>query len=311
MDKPEIIFLVGPTASGKTQIAVYLAKRLCAEIISCDSMQIYKGMDILSAKPGAGLKKKIPHHLIGVVPVEKEYNVSRFRDQALKKAKALLKKNKLPLFVGGTGLYVSILLDGIFKSVPVNKRLRGRLLREAQRSGGKALYLKLKQCDPQAAARIHAHDTRRIIRALEVFRATGKPISQLQRSRRGLRGDYSVRIFCLDLPREELYRRIDCRVERMFRQGAVREVRGLLKKKIGRTASYAIGIRQIKGYLENSYGLEEAKELVKKNTRNFAKRQLTWFRKDKAIEWVRLRGDESPKNAAEKIIAAVNSKRKA
>jgi len=311
MDKPEIIFLVGPTASGKTQAAVYLAKRLRAEIISCDSMQIYKGMDILTAKPGAGLKKKIPHHLIGVVPVEKEYNVSRFRDDALKKAKALLKKNKLPLFVGGTGLYVSILLDGIFKSVPVNKGLRGKLLLEAQRSGGEALYLRLKQCDPQAAARIHAHDTRRIIRALEVFWATGKPISQLQRSRRGLRDDYNVRIFCLDLPREELYRRIDCRVERMFRQGAVREVRGLLKKKIGRTASYAIGIRQIKGYLENTYGLKEARELVKKNTRNFAKRQLTWFRKDKAIEWVRLRGDESPKNVAEKIMTAINLKRKA
>lgn len=283
--RTKLIFLVGPTAVGKTDLSVSLAKKINAEIISCDSMQVYKGMDILTSKPPAGTRKKIPHHLIDVVKPSCGYNVSKYRAQALKALAKIVKKGKVPFFVGGSGLYMSVVVDGIFEVKTEDPVLRKKLYARAQKYGSPKLHADLLKLDPQAAARIHPNDAKRIIRALEVCKVTGKPMSRMQQSRKGLGGEYDIRIFCLDMPREELDRRIDLRVERMFRQGLVQEVKKLLKARLSKTAAMAIGIKEVKGYLNKEYSLAEAKALVKKNTRKYSRRQMTWFRKDKRIIW--------------------------
>jgi tRNA dimethylallyltransferase len=298
---PRIIFLVGPTAIGKTNIALILAKKINAEIISCDSMQVYKGMDIITSKAPLNLRKKIPHHLIDVVSPDKEYNVSKYRKDAVAKIREILKKGKTPFFVGGTGLYMSILIDGIFKARAQSKTVRNRLYKEAEKFGNEYIYGRLKKVDPQAADKIHVNDTKRIIRALEVYEITGKPISRLQSERKGLADKYDIKIFCLNMEREKLYKKIEERVDKMFSGGLAGEVKKLLKRKLSKTASYAIGIRELKGYFDGSYGLEDARRLIKHNTRLYAKRQLTWFRKDKRIHWVNIKGKEKPKEIADRL----------
>lgn len=305
--KSRIVFLVGPTAIGKTNIALALAKKINAEIVSCDSMQVYKGMDILTSKPPAAFKKTISHHLISIVSADKEYNVSRYYKDASAKIKEIIRRKKVPFIVGGTGLYMSILIDGIFKSRPTGKATRSRLYGEAGEKGGEYLYRKLKDIDPQAALKIHPHDTKRIVRALEVYEVMGKPITSLQRQRQGLKDEYDIKVFCLNMERDKLYQRIEKRVDRMFAQGAVSEVKKLLRLKLSRTARYALGIREAKGYLDGLYGLEEAKRLLKKNTRNYAKRQLTWFRKDKRIQWLNIKYKEKSASIANRIFEKINS----
>jgi len=303
--KDRIIFIVGPTAIGKTEIAVILAKKLNAEIISCDSMQIYKGMNVISSSPAFRLRRKIPHHLISCVKPDKEYNVAKYRRSALKAIRQILIKNKTPLFVGGTGHYMSILIDGIFKAGPRNQKMRQELFKEAQEKGNMFLYERLTKIDPEAAAKIHPHDTKRIVRALEVFQTTGKPISELQKQRNGLQDKYDIRIFCLNMPRDKLNKRIEARVDRMFGLGLVREVKKLLKSKLSKTAAYAIGIRELKGHFDGLYNLEEAKALIKRHSRLYAKRQLTWFRKDKRIEWIEPADTEAFPSIAARIAARI------
>jgi tRNA dimethylallyltransferase len=298
----KIIFIAGPTSVGKTRTAVSLAKKINAEIISCDSMQVYKGMDILSSKPSVPLRKNIPHHLISILSPNSEYNVSRYSKEANKKIKDIFRKKKTPLIVGGTGLYISILLDGIFRLKTEDKRLRLRLEKEAQNRGSIYLHRRLEKCDPQAASKIHPNDARRTIRALEVFLTTGKTISELQKQRKGLARQYDVRIFCLNMERDKLYRRIGSRVDRMFKEGLVTEVKRLLKLRLSKTSQFAIGIREIKGYLGGLYGLEETKRLIKRNTCLYAKRQLTWFRKDKRIEWIDVGDKDTPAAVAGRIL---------
>jgi len=299
----KIIFLIGPTAAGKSSVAVELAKKINAEIISCDSMQIYKGLDIITSKPPVLLRKKIKHHLVGTVRPESEYNVSKYRREALKKIKEIIRKGKTPLFCRGTGLYLSILLDGIFKAKAQNPALRKKLYRQLERYGSAYLYKKLKRLDRQAGQKIHPNDIKRIIRALEVFEATGKPISALQKEREGLGKDYDVQIFCLDMERSSLYQRIDARVDKMFRAGLIKEVKSLLKKKLSKTSRYAIGLSELAGYFEGRYDLAEAKRLMKRNTRHYAKRQLTWFRRDKRIEWINIGAQDRPKQIAQRIFS--------
>jgi tRNA dimethylallyltransferase len=299
--KPKIVFLVGPTAIGKTKISVILAKKINAEIISCDSMQVYKGMDIVTSKPPLTIRKEVRHHLIDIISPIREYNVSRYRQAATRKIKEILNRAKTPLFVGGTGLYMSILIDGIFKSSPTNKNIRNHLYRQAEKQGSAYLYNRLKIVDPEAATKIHPHDTKRIVRALEVFKTTGQPISSLQKQRWGLPDKYDIKIFCLNMERNKLYKRIEKRVDSMFRKGLVKEAKKLLELRLSKTAAYAIGIKELKGYFTRSYDLEEAKQLIKRNSRLYAKRQLTWFRKDKRINWVNIDDREKPKEVACKI----------
>ncbi|MDD2752430.1 MAG: tRNA (adenosine(37)-N6)-dimethylallyltransferase MiaA [Candidatus Omnitrophica bacterium] len=301
MPKEKIIFLVGPTASGKSAAVVHLAKKIKGEIISCDSMQVYKGMNILTSKPPAALRKAVKHYLISAVSPEAEYNVSDYRKEALKKISQIQHKRKIPIFVGGTGLYMSVLINGIFAESRTDKAIRKRLGAQLEKFGSKYLHRKLEKVDPQAAAKIHPNDAKRIIRALEVFEATGKPISLLQQQRSGLDQDYEIKVFCLNLARQKLYQRIEQRIDRMLAQGLVREVKKLLKLKLSRTAQFAIGIKELKGYLDGEYDLEKAVEIMKLNTRHYAKRQLTWFRKEKRIQWINLKGKEKPQEVAEKI----------
>ena len=300
--KPRILFLVGPTATGKTAVAVVLARALNAEIVSCDSMQVYKKMDIITSKPGKRLSRSVKHHLVGSIGPAVLYDVSRYRRDAVKKIKEIVKRGKLPLFVGGTGLYMSVLIDGIFKLKAQDRAVREKFYKEAQAKGSQYLYKKLQKVDPEAAAKIHPNDTKRIIRALEVFKVTGQPISRLQKQRIGLAHKYDISIFALDMARDRLYKRIEERVEKMFQQGLVKEARSLCKSKLSRTASCAIGLRELRGYFDGAYGLDEAKSLIKRNTRRYAKRQLTWFRKDRRINWVHVSDKEVPGRIAERII---------
>jgi len=299
--KRKTVFLMGPTAIGKTETAICLARKINAEIISCDSMQIYKGMDIITSKPSAVLRRNVNHHLIDVIAPTKEYNVSMYRRDALKKIKEVIKKGRIPLLAGGTGLYMSILIDGIFTLEQKNKSIREGLYRLAESRGNQYLHKRLQNIDPEAALKIHPNDTRRIVRALEVFKNTGKPISFLQKQRKGLNQEYDVKIFCLNMPREKLYKIIDERVDKMFARGIVSEAKKLLKSRLSKTASSAIGLRELKGYFDGLYDLEEVKHLIKRNTRLYAKRQLTWFRKDKRINWINISDKEEPKEVAERL----------
>jgi tRNA dimethylallyltransferase len=305
--KKKIIFLTGPTAAGKTEVAIKLARRINAEIISCDSMQVYKGMEVISSQPGVRLRKIMPHHLLGILLSSKEYNVAAYRRDALKKIRQIIKKGKTPLFVGGTGLYMSVLLDGIFRVKAQDPLLRQRLYGQAEDSGSSFLYERLLKVDPVAAAKIHPNDTRRIVRALEVFEITGKPISLLQKQRKGITDKYDVKIFCLNMQRDKLYKRIKERLDKMFNRGLLAEVKRLLsRQRLGKTAAAAIGIKELKGYFEGAYDLSEAKRRMAHNTCLYAKRQLTWFRRDKRIEWIEIGNSEKPAAIANRIFEEIS-----
>ncbi|QAT16755.1 tRNA (adenosine(37)-N6)-dimethylallyltransferase MiaA [Candidatus Velamenicoccus archaeovorus] len=291
MKKPVVIFIVGPTGSGKTQVGLNLSRYLPCEYISADSMQIYKGMDIVTDKLVVSLRRKYPYHLLDVVPPSKEYSVAAFCLAAARKVRESVKRKKVPVVVGGTGLYVRSLIHGIFEERS-SAEIRSSLMHLAVEKGNSFLHQRLGQVDPQAAGRIHVHDTKRLIRALEVFEMTRRPISELQQKRQGLIVAYDVRIFGLERDRADLYARIDQRVDFMVHGGLLDEVRRLLRRCLGRTASQCIGVREIEGFLKGQYGLEEAVRLMKRNTRHFAKRQMTWFRREPGIEWIKVAADD-------------------
>jgi len=304
--KQRIIFLLGPTAVGKSEIAVKLALKINAEIISLDSMQVYKGMEILSAVAEVNLRKKVKHHLISYVSPKSEYNVAKFRESALKKIKEILKKGKIPLFVGGSGLYYKVLLDGIFTQDTQDNKLREKLYKEAKEYGSDFLYERLKKVDPLSSSKIHPHDLKRIVRALEVYEKTGIPISQWQKKRKGLLSDYEVKLIGLIRSKDSLIKRIQKRIENMFKKGLIEEVKKLLKIKLSKTASQAIGIKEISGYLENRYGLEEAKKLMIKNTLKLIKKQLTLFKKDKLIQWINIKDNQKDEEIVELILEKIS-----
>jgi len=286
----QIIFLVGPTASGKTTLSIKLARKLNAEIVSCDSMCVYKGMDILTSKPSAADRKKIKHHLIDIIPPAKEFSAAEYRRMAIDKIKDILKRGKTPLFVGGSGLYVRAVIDGLFPSAEKDPRFRKKQEELAKKYGKTYLYKKLEKTDPCRAKKIHPNDLRRVIRALEIYYTEKKKPSELDKATEPLK--YGFKIFGIRIDRDELYRNIDNRVEEMFEQGIVKEVRRLSKKKLSMTAGKALGYSEVLGYLKGTYSLEDAKELLKKNTRHFAKRQLTWFRPDSRIHWLSLQNKQ-------------------
>ncbi len=307
MPLKKIIFIVGPTAIGKTQVAFVLAQKVAGEIVSCDSMQIYKEITITSNKPSSQVLKKIPHHLIDIVSVEEEFDVAAYYRLAVRAVNAIHKKNKIPIVAGGSGMYMQVLLDGIFESGPKNLKLRQELEQKAVEKGNDYLYEELKMVDPQAAAKIHPHDTRRIIRALEVFLSDKKPISELQKEREGLWGKFDIAVFALNCPRENLYARINERVDKMFTKGLVKEVQRLSHLPLSQTARNLIGVKEVLGFLNAEYGLERAQYLMKLNTRHFAKRQLTWFRKDKRLKWIMLVKDDTPATVTNKILEEIKT----
>jgi len=280
-----IIFLVGPTAVGKTETSIHLAKLIDAEIISCDSMQVYKGMDIGTQKPTAAQRRVAPHYIVDIVSPSYNFSAANFRKRAIGYIKRIHKEGRTPLFVGGTALYMKILIDGLFPSPAADKALRKNLLKEEAGKKG-ALYNKLLKVDPQTAKILHPNDTRRIIRALEVYIKTNRPMSELKKKTKGLKDSYDIKIFCLNRNRENLYKKIEKRVDSMFKQGLLAECKQLKKKRLSITAKQALGYKEVFDYLNSKTTLQETKELIKKKTRNFAKRQLSWFRNDKRIIWI-------------------------
>ncbi|MCB9771423.1 MAG: tRNA (adenosine(37)-N6)-dimethylallyltransferase MiaA [Candidatus Omnitrophica bacterium] len=299
-----IIFIVGPTAVGKTDVALKLAGEIPSEIISCDSMQVYRDVSIASSKPSLSEQKKVPHHLLDVVSVEEKFDVAVFNRMARKEIEVIFARKRCPIVVGGSGMYMQILLDGIFDAGGKNVALRNKLEERAQTEGPAVLYKELQKVDHAAAAKIHANDARRIVRALEVFYTIQKPISQLRENRSGLWGHYPVTVFGLNRERDELYRRINLRVEQMFSDGLLKEVKAISGRQLSETACRIIGVKEVLSYLAGECDLNAAKELMKMNTRRFAKRQLTWFRRDKRINWLMI----GPKDTVELIVKKILKK---
>lgn len=287
-NKPRIVIIVGPTASGKTDLAMRLAERFDGEIVNADSMQVYRGMDIGTAKPSIELRQSIPHHLIDIVGPEMNFSAADFRREATRAIADITGRGKTVFIVGGTGLYIRALLQGLVDSPSGAGEVRQELEARAKNEGNEALLRELGRIDPVTAARLHPNDLVRIIRALEVYRLTGRPISQ-ERSAHGFSGDYYRTLkIGLTIERRELYARIDQRVERMIAEGLVEEVKSLLDHGFSPClkALRSIGYCQICAYLAGEYSLDEAVRLIKRDTRRYAKRQLTWFNTDKEIKWV-------------------------
>ena len=285
---PATILIVGPTAVGKSEVGLALAMRLGGEIVCCDAMQVYREIGIASDKPSAAARQQVFHHVVDVISVTEDFNAARFRELAAAAITDIRGRGKTPLVIGGSGMYMAVLLDGIFEGVGVDEALRDELTQELNAEGAAALHERLKGLDPEAAAKIHPNDPQRIIRALEVVRLTGKTISSLQPKREGLWGKMPIKIFALDRPREELYRRAEARVDAMFDQGLVEEIRKVATLPLSLTAQKIIGIPEVMGYLKGQHDLERAKYLMKLNTRHYIKRQLTWFRRDKRITWINI-----------------------
>lgn len=285
MKNTEPIYIVGPTAVGKTEISIALAKILDAEIISADSMQIYRGMNVGTAKPSENQLKEVPHHLISILNLEETYSAAKFKNLAEKIIGEIRSREKVPLIVGGTGLYVKTLTEGIFEGPSADWKYRVELDSEEKKRGTGYLYKKLQELDPKSADKIKPNDMRRIIRALEVHHLIGKPISELQTAWEMNRPE--IVIIGLVMERPPLKERINKRVDEMFSQGIIKETENLINLGIenNRTAMQAIGYKEIIGYLKGQYNLESAKEILKGNSRRYAKRQLTWFRKDNRIKW--------------------------
>ena len=273
-------FLTGPTAGGKTSVGVELARQIGAEIISLDSMALYRGMDVGTAKPTAEERQAAPHHLIDVLKPYQDYSVAQYVDAAHAAIDDVKARGREVLFVGGTPLYLKALLRGIFRGPPADWDFRERLEEEAEKHDPDFLHRRLAQVDPAASERLHPNDTRRLIRALEVYEITGRPISELQRQFDKARSADACRVFVLDWPTAQLNARIDHRVDQMFASGLVGEVQGLLDSPhpLSKTASQAVGYREVIEHLQGVRGLPETIQRVKTRTRQFAKRQRTWFR---------------------------------
>lgn len=297
-------FLTGPTASGKTSAGIELARRIGAEIASLDSMAVYRGLDIGTAKPTPDERRTAAHHLIDLVDPDQEFSLAEYLEAAEKAAAEIAARGREVLFVGGTPLYLKALLRGIFEGPPADWELRRRLQNEAREHGPDWLHVRLAAVDPVAASRLHANDARRLIRALEVFEKTGRPISVWQQQFERARPAEACKVFVLDWPRETLYARIDARVEQMFAAGLVAEVEAVLKtgKSFGRTARQALGYRETLEFLDGQRSLPETIELVKTRTRQFAKRQLTWFRSLSECRWIAMDESQTSADVAERIL---------
>ena len=282
-----IVVILGPTGVGKSGIALGLAAKLRGEIINADSMQVYRGFDIGTDKPSPADRLAVPHHLLDVAEPGNQFTAADFVAGALEAMAGIHGRGAVPFVVGGTGLYIKALLDGLFPGPGRNPEVRSRLEAEAARDGLEALYRRLEAVDPAYALKVRARDRIRIVRALEVFETTGKPISEHFRGTESfVKGLRQVRVG-LELERPVLVRRIEERVDRMFAAGLVKEVEGLLARGVppDAPAFKGLGYKQVLSFLRSEISLDEARDLVKRETRRFAKRQMTWFRKMSDIAW--------------------------
>ena len=289
MTKKPLIILAGPTAVGKTALSIRLAKETGAEIISADSMQVYRGMDIGSAKITKEEMAGVPHYLVDVLEPEEDFNVVRFQNMAKDAAAEIWSKGKIPLVVGGTGFYIQALLYDIdFTENDGDESYRRELEKKASdEQGALELYEMLRNTDPKSAQEIHPRNIKRIIRALEFYRQTGKKISEHNETQRQKESPYNYAYFVLNDERSRLYERIDRRVDLMMEQGLLEEVRALRERGVRKdsTAMQGLGYKELYAYLDGEYPLDEAVRIIKRDTRHFAKRQITWFKREKNVVW--------------------------
>ena len=286
-NKIPLISVTGPTASGKTRLGVSLAKHFDGEVISADSMQIYQGMDIATAKPTAEEMCGVPHHLIGFLPPDQTFSVAQFVDLAKEKIEDIHARGKLPIIVGGTGLYVNSLLNNIsFSENDSDEKLRAELREKADKQGVMSLIEELREFDPESAERIEPNNVKRVIRAIEVYRITGITMTEQNRRSRLAESPYrAVKIGLKAKNRQFLYDRINMRVDIMVEQGLLEETEKVLSSDCSQTAEKAIGYKELIPYFNGETTLENALEELKKQTRRYAKRQLTWFLRDEEIKW--------------------------
>ncbi len=298
-------FLAGPTACGKTSTSLELAERLNGEIIALDSMSLYRGMDIGTAKATPAEQSRVPHHLIDVIDPDQEYSVAQYVEAANAACEDIIDRGKTPLFVGGTGLYLRGVLRGVFEGPPADWDFRKRTTAEAAQNEPNWLHDQLAAVDPATAELRHPNDHRRLIRALEVFRTTGERMSELQQQEPLPERDRPQHVFWLSPPRDWLYERINCRVDLMVEHGLVEEVTALLASNHppARTARQALGYAEIIGYLEGNGTLGDAVETIKTRTRQFAKRQHTWFRNLVECQAIELHGDETAQDVAAALLS--------
>ena len=317
-------FVTGPTAAGKSAVGAELARRLAGEIISLDSMAIYRRMDIGTAKPSCAEQAAVPHHLIDIIEPHETFSLAQYIEAAERCVADILSRGRQPIFVGGTPLYLKALLRGIFQGPPADWEFRERITAEARRRGNDWLHAQVRAVDPCSAGRLHPQDTKRLVRVLEVYEKTGQPISQLQRQFDAARPASQCSVYVLDWPRDALYRRINARVEAMFAAGLVDEIRRLLagassttdlpgansegpvaeespasrsvrrQDALSRTARQALGYREVLEHMAGAQSLAETVELVQNRTRAFARRQLTWFRSLSECRWVNVSAEDEP-----------------
>ena len=288
MEKPKVIVICGPTASGKTALSIELAKKINGEIISADSMQIYKDMDIGTAKPTVEEMQGIPHYMLDFVLPSERYSVADFKEAATDRIEDILKREKVPIIVGGTGLYVDALTKNItYPEIEIDLEYRKQLEELIKENGLESLYEEAKKIDEKAMQTISKNDKKRIMRVLEIYHQTGKTKTQLESESRLTPPPYEYIVFAINMEREKLYERINKRVDIMIDQGLIEEVEALTKKyEEFPTAMQGLGYKEVVSYLKKEITKEEMIEKLKMETRRYAKRQLTWFRKDENIKWI-------------------------
>lgn len=303
-----LIIIAGPTGVGKTGVAMEIAERIGGEIVGADSMQIYRYMDLGTAKPTAEEQARVPHHLIDIRNPDEDYSAADYARDAAAVIRDIHTRGKKPLLVGGTGLYIQAVLQGIFEGPDRDETFRAKMRALAEERGNVAVYQELQQVDPQTAKRLHPNDLVRVIRALEVFHLTGASISVQQAIATTSIEQYASCFLVLTAPREQLYARINTRVDQMMAAGLVDEVRGLLRRgyHAGLNPMKSLGYKEIGEYLTGKYDLHSAVTLIKRNTRRYAKRQLTWFRKRDTDVWVSCETSDSVEDTIRRCMQIIS-----
>lgn len=289
MDKPLVVVVLGPTASGKTSLGIEIAEKLGGEIVSADSMQIYENMDIATAKPTADELSRVKHHLIGFVPVGEKFSVAKYKEKATEAIDDIISRGKLPIVVGGTGFYIDTLVKNTEFLDYEDSGVRNKLEAKCESDGIETLYNELKEIDPKAAEKLHINDNKRIIRALEVYYTTGKTITEQDEASHLIESKYRWCLIGLNAKdRQYLYDRINLRVDIMVKEGLIEEAVNFFSSEVSATAAQAIGYKELKPYIDSLVSLDEALEKLKMESRRYAKRQLTWFRRNPDINWLEI-----------------------
>lgn len=306
MTKPKVIVICGPTASGKTALSIELAKKINGEIVSCDSMQIYKDMDIGTAKPTIEEMQGIKHYMLDFVSPDERYSVADYKKQAKQAIREIIEKGKVPIVVGGTGLYVDSLIYEIeYQNIEFDEKYRKQLEERSEKEGLEVLYNEAKKIDPEAITKISPNDKKRILRILEIYNATGKNKTEQEEESRKNEVEFDYKVYAISWDREKLYDRINQRVDIMIDQGLIEEVQKIYSKyNKFPTAMQGLGYKEVLEYLEGKCNKQEMIDKIKQETRRYAKRQLTWFRKNKQTIW--LDGQEKIQNNIEIILEGLN-----